>query len=153
MVTGTPSRSARSSGLRCGYVLIAVHRQISSVSQKHAGVLSSKSAVASGRVSTVRAIVLWWHTTTGHPEPKRPHRVIAERIKEVRAARGLTGAQLAEKMTQQLASDGTAPSWPTWRAAGAPAVSVEELLALAFVLDVAPGALDRAALTRMAGMR
>ena len=72
----------------------------------------------------------------GHPEPKRPHRVIAERIKQLRAGR-LTGAQLAEKMTQAgIRWDRSVVA--NLESGRRSAVSVEELLALAFVLDVAP---------------
>ncbi len=63
--------------------------------------------------------------------------MIAERVKAVRAARGLTGAQLAQKMTE------TGLKWDRSVVANLEngrrsTVSVEELLALAFVLEVAP---------------
>jgi transcriptional regulator with XRE-family HTH domain len=73
----------------------------------------------------------------GHPEPKRPHKVIAERVREVRSSRGLTAARLAERMQE------TGISWDRSVVANLEngrraSVTVEELLALAFVLDVAP---------------
>ena len=72
-----------------------------------------------------------------HPEPKKPHRVIAERVRQVRTARGLTAARLAEAMTE------TGIKWDRSVVANLEngrrsTVSVEELFALAFVLDVAP---------------
>ena len=72
-----------------------------------------------------------------HPEPRRPHQVIAQRVREVRSARGLTAAQLGEKMTEAgLRWDrNVVASFENGRRA---AVSVEELLALAAVLEVAP---------------
>lgn len=72
-----------------------------------------------------------------HPEPRRPHQVIAQRVREVRSARGLTAAQLGEKMTEAgIRWDrNVVASLENGRRA---AVSVEELLALAAVLEVAP---------------
>jgi transcriptional regulator with XRE-family HTH domain len=69
-------------------------------------------------------------------EPLQPHRVIAERVKTLRKGR-FTAAQLAE----QMAAAGfrwdrfTVQNLENGRRA---TLSVEELLALAFVLDVAP---------------
>lgn len=72
-----------------------------------------------------------------HPEPIRPHRVIAERVREVRRTRGLTAAQLGEKMAEAGVGwdRNTVASLENGRRS---AVSVEELLCLAYVLDVAP---------------
>ena len=72
-----------------------------------------------------------------HPEPKRPHRVIAERVREIRNARGLTGARLAEEMTE------AGIKWDRSVVANLEngrrsTISVEELLTLAYVLNVAP---------------
>jgi transcriptional regulator with XRE-family HTH domain len=71
------------------------------------------------------------------PEPKRPHKVIAERVREVRTARGLSGVRLAEEMTK------VGIKWDRSIVANLEngrrsTISVEELLALAYVLDVAP---------------
>ncbi len=71
------------------------------------------------------------------PEPKRPHRVIAERVKEIRKARGLSGDRLAREMTK------AGVKWDRSIVANLEngrrsIVTVEELLALAYILDVAP---------------
>jgi transcriptional regulator with XRE-family HTH domain len=63
--------------------------------------------------------------------------VVAKRVREVRQKRGLTAAQLAEQMTR------VGVPWKRGVVAKLEsglreAVSVEELLALAYVLDVAP---------------
>lgn len=72
-----------------------------------------------------------------HPEPLRPHKVLAERVRKVRGERGLTGAGLAERMTEAgIKWDrSVVANLENGRRAS---VSVEELLALAYVLDVAP---------------
>ena len=73
----------------------------------------------------------------GRPEPKRPHRVIAERVRELRKRRGMTAARLAEEMTQAgVKWDRTIVT--NLENGRRSAVSVEEALTLAYVLDVAP---------------
>jgi transcriptional regulator with XRE-family HTH domain len=69
--------------------------------------------------------------------PLSPTQVVAKRVREVRQKRGLTAAQLAEQMTR------VGVPWKRGVVAKLEsglreAVSVEELLALAYVLDVAP---------------
>jgi transcriptional regulator with XRE-family HTH domain len=69
--------------------------------------------------------------------PLSPTQVVAKRVREVRKKRGLTAAQLAEQMTR------VGVPWKRGVVAKLEsglreAVSVEELLALASVLDVAP---------------
>jgi transcriptional regulator with XRE-family HTH domain len=70
--------------------------------------------------------------------PLSPTQVVAKRVREVRQKRGLTAAQLAEQMTRVgIPWDrGTVAKLETGRRAN---VSVAELLALAYVLAVAPG--------------
>jgi transcriptional regulator with XRE-family HTH domain len=70
-------------------------------------------------------------------EPKHPHRVIAERVRELRTARGFTAARLAEELTN------VGIKWDRSVVANLEngrraIVTVEELLGLAYVLDVAP---------------
>jgi transcriptional regulator with XRE-family HTH domain len=69
--------------------------------------------------------------------PLSPTQVVAKRVREVRQKRSLTAAQLAEQMTR------VGVPWKRGVVAKLEsglreAVSVEELLALAYVLDVAP---------------
>ena len=69
--------------------------------------------------------------------PLSPTQVVAKRVREVRQKRGLTAAQLAEQMAR------VGVPWKRGVVAKLEsglreAVSVEELLALAYVLDVAP---------------
>jgi transcriptional regulator with XRE-family HTH domain len=69
--------------------------------------------------------------------PLSPTRVVAKRVREVRERRRMTAAQLAEQMTR------VGVPWKRGVVAKLEsglrgAVSVEELLALAYVLDVAP---------------
>lgn len=71
------------------------------------------------------------------PEPLRPHRVIAVRVRELRKRRNLTAARLAEEMTKAgVKWDRTIVT--NLENGRRSAVSVEEALALAYVLDVAP---------------
>ena len=72
-----------------------------------------------------------------HPPPLRPHRVIAARVRELRDKRRLTAAQLAERMTEAGVKwdRSVVANLESGRRAS---VSVEELLALAYVLEVAP---------------
>jgi transcriptional regulator with XRE-family HTH domain len=69
--------------------------------------------------------------------PLSPTQVVAKRVREVRQKRGLTAAQLAEQMTRVGVpwKRGVVAKLESGLRA---AVSVEELLALAYVLDVAP---------------
>ncbi|MFE2428437.1 helix-turn-helix domain-containing protein [Streptomyces sp. NPDC059373] len=74
---------------------------------------------------------------THEDEPVGPTRAIAKRVKELRGERGLTGANLAERMTE------LGVPWDRSIVANLEngrrgSVSVAELLGLAFVLDVAP---------------
>jgi transcriptional regulator with XRE-family HTH domain len=69
--------------------------------------------------------------------PLEPHRVIAARVKELRKARGYTAAQLAEKMKEQH-FDWDRFTVQNLESGRRKAVTVEEWLALAYVLDVAP---------------
>lgn len=70
-------------------------------------------------------------------EPIRPHRAIAGRVRQLRKRHGWNTQQLAEKLNE------VGVPWDKWiianfengRRAG---ISVEEMIALAFVLDVAP---------------
>jgi transcriptional regulator with XRE-family HTH domain len=70
-------------------------------------------------------------------EPLSPHRVIAERMKELRSKRGWSAAHLATEMTKAgVAWDRSiVANLELGRRA---TVSVEELFALAYVLSVAP---------------
>jgi transcriptional regulator with XRE-family HTH domain len=69
--------------------------------------------------------------------PLAPTQAVAKRVRELREKRGLTAAQLAEQMASVgVAWDrGVVAKLETGRRAN---VSVAELLALAYVLDVAP---------------
>lgn len=71
------------------------------------------------------------------PVPLAPHEVIAERVKTLRKGRGWSAELLAEKMS------GVGIPWSRVVVAKLetgrrPGVSVEEFLALAYVLEVAP---------------
>lgn len=73
----------------------------------------------------------------GSPELQKPNQVIAARVRELRRARGWTADQLAEQM--KAAGFSWSRIVVTKLETGRrPAVSVEEFLALAYVLDVAP---------------
>lgn len=70
-------------------------------------------------------------------QPRSPHRVIAERVKALRKGRGWSAQRLADEMKK------VGISWDRSIVANLEygrraAVSVEEWLALAYVLDVAP---------------
>ncbi|MFC9089974.1 helix-turn-helix domain-containing protein [Nocardiopsis dassonvillei] len=72
-----------------------------------------------------------------HETPKSPTEVIAQRVKEVRRKRGLSAAALAAKMTEAGVpwDRGILANLENGRRRN---VSVTELFALAYVLDVSP---------------
>jgi transcriptional regulator with XRE-family HTH domain len=72
-----------------------------------------------------------------HPEARPPHRVIAERVKDIRRRRKMTAARLGEEMTKAgIPWDRSIVA--NLESGRRKSVSVEELLGLAYVLDVAP---------------